>query len=106
MFNDLEKAIINAIFRGLRPLEILEELRAKSLILGDESERRAEDSIRNLEARIAEAKASAEESAYEAAKLGLNWKQLVEYLEKPGLLPSGAVIHFASKAFERLDAEK
>ena len=106
MLSDLEKAILNCLFRNLRPLEILEELRAKNLILGDESERAAETSIRMLEARCEEARQCAQEAAENAVRDGLDWKDVVDYLSKPGLLTSGQVIHYTLAAFEKFAAEK
>ena len=106
MLNDLEKTIVNALFRNLRPLEILEELRAKNLILGDNSERAADGLIRTLEARRAEARECALEAATIAVRDGADWKSVVDYLSKPGLLHSGEVNLFARAAFEKIAAEK
>lgn len=102
--SDLHKAIVNGIWRSLTTMEILAELtdpRGLSLTLGDAEERAMEDLINDLRRRVQEAKDCGAEAALKAAQAGLEWKEVIEYLEKPYLLPSPLVIAYAVRAFEK-----
>src|SRR5690242_6072134 len=98
----IHRAIVSGIWRNLSTFEILAELQNPNglnlnLALGDK-EREMEVLINDFRRRVQEAKDCGLEAAISAARDGLSWAEVIQYLERPRLLPSGVVVAFAHKA--------
>ena len=106
---EVHKRIVNAIWRGLRNLEILDELcdpRGLSLTLSDAEEREMEGQINRLRNGIAEARKLAPAFAEQKFREGHEWKEVVDALSRPFLLSNFEVVGIASRAHAAVEAEQ
>lgn len=102
MPTELHKATVSLIHQGYRNLELVDTLKRKFDILGDEAERELEKTVNALRKRIAEARACAQEVAEEAFRQGKTWKETIVILERPALLASYEVITYAHRAYDKV----
>lgn len=86
-------------------LEIVAELRNK-YDLGESAEHALFAKVNELRAQIKEAMALAPAAAEQLARDGYEFKEIVDILSRPCLIPTGAAVNAATSALEKVAAEK
>lgn len=109
MPTEIHKRIVNAIWRGLRNLEVLDELsdpRGLNLTLNDAEEHEMENQINRLRSEIAEARKLAPAFAEQKFREGYEWKEVIDALSRPYLLSTFEVTGIAQRAHAVVEAEQ
>lgn len=86
-------------------LEIVAELRNK-YDLGESAENALSIQVGKLREQIKEALALAPAAAEQLARDGYTFKEIVDALSRPCLIPTGAAVNAAATALEKIAAEK
>ena len=107
---EIHRAVANAIWRGLRNLEILDELKNPrgrfNLNLSDSAELEMELQINRIRKAIDEARRLAPAFAEQKFREGREWKEVLDALSRPYLLSSFEVTGIAQKAHAAVKAEQ
>ena len=105
MPTEIHKDTARLVWTGHSNLEIVAELQSK-YDLGESAEHALSVQVVRLRAQIKEAMELAPAAADQMARDGCEFKEIVDTLSRPYLIPNGAAVNAAIEALEKIAAEK